>query len=181
MPIITITLLNKLVRWSRRLDYVPRWSVVPTINSQSVSAHSYQVTQIARWLMEHHANGDDTEWCYDLLCAALDHDINEAAEGDAPTPSKPVAAAPDPDNQLKVAVKCADILEAIWFVEEEMVMGNVHRMKIIREELHGRLHPWWTAFKWDEKWGNKPITSDLIRAVVTMNMGFPHHPGLEET
>lgn len=177
MP-ITREALDLMVRWARRLDYVPRWSIVPTINKQSVSAHTYQATQIARWLLEHHTNGDDAAYCLDVICYSLDHDLEEAAEGDAPTPSKPLSV-PDPEDQMKVIIKCADIIEAICFVQEEIVMGNAVRMRPIKDDLHQRLHPWWLAFNWDERWDKKPLTSDIIRTFVTNIQRAPFHPGLE--
>lgn len=181
--------LDKTVRWSRRLDYVPRWSVVPTINKQRVSGHSYQVAQISRWLLPRHAfmrqgaeaiRGiiEQQDFALEVLALALDHDTHEAADGDAPTPSK---AARDPYGvrQIEVLVKVADILEAIWFCEEEIIMGNSVRMQPIRTELHARLHPWWLAFQWNEIYGRKPITSDLINMLIRANMSEPYHPGME--
>lgn len=169
--------MSKRVRWSRRLDYVPRWSVVPTVNKQVVSAHSFQVAQITRWLLQYHVNGSCPDFYMQSVCYALDHDVDEAANGDAPTPSK-LTSFPDKADQVRVLVKVADILEAMVFLQEEMLMGNEKRIRPIYEELGTRLHLWFHAFEWDAPF-RKPLTSDLARMLMDAIYPPPFHPAME--
>lgn len=158
----------KYLRWLRRLSVVPRWSVVPTLRKQNVATHSYYVTCIALMLLGHHNKGEDKEFCLSVLKLALTHDINEAAEGDAPSPSKKATMTRD---QVYVVMKVADILEAYMFVQEEMGMGNAIGTIGLCEDLENRLHPWFIAFDW-----KYPVTMSSLLEMVRMVVYSTSHP-----
>ncbi len=115
------------LRWSRRLSMIPRWSVLPVLKKQTVADHTYQVCQISRLLMTYHVERDNPEFWANTLVQALDHDLEEAAIGDAPSSAK------KPKNYKELArtkgqtyliVKLADIIEALCFLQEEALLGN---------------------------------------------------------
>lgn len=170
---------DQAIRKSRRLTFVPRWVVVPTIRKQTVDQHSYQVVQIARWLLQFHRNQSE-QFRLQVIEAALDHDNEEALTGDQPTPSKTdssgICGVP-----IKVVVKCADILEAICFMQEEAAMGNgIYTYSIIMERK-AAFHDWWQNFDWfdgfDRKNG-KPLSHDIIQ-YLTEQFVRPIHPAME--
>lgn len=171
--------MNADVRKARRLTFVPRWVVVPTIRKQTVDQHSYQVAQIARWLMQFHRNQSD-RFYLEVVTDSLDHDNDEAVTGDRPTPSK-VRKPPMPSNQVLVVVKCADILEAICFLEEEKAMGNGVYTYSVLMERRAAFHEWWQHFDWFDgplRDRHKPLSSDLIKTLVEQFVR-PVHPAME--
>lgn len=161
----------KYLRWLRRLSVVPRWSVVPMLRQQNVATHSYYVTCIALMLLDYHKKGNDNEFTLSVLKLALTHDINEAAEGDAPSPSKKATLTRD---QVYVVMKVADILEAYMFVQEEMGMGNAIGTVGLLEDLEDRLHPWFLAFDW-----KMPVTVSALLEMVRNVVYSRSHPALE--
>lgn len=127
-------LRDKKLRWGRRLSVVPRWSVVPTVRKQNVAEHSYHVVMLCMWMMPFLAGGSDLAFQWDVVRLALAHDLEEAADGDAPSPSRPVIDYSTAD-QAKVVVKVADILEAYLFMQEETCMGNTHNANPVIDYL----------------------------------------------
>lgn len=118
---------RKKLRWSRRLSFVPRWSVLPVTREQKVDQHCYHVTQITRYLLALHDQGHDTTFCLETLEYALDHDENEAAFGDSPSTSKPrkdYEALAREKGQIYIIVKAADLIESMMFLSEQVMMGN---------------------------------------------------------
>lgn len=169
---------NRELAFSRRLSYVPRWSVVPTIRQQSVAEHSFHVTRIAQWLTQFHAEGGDVGFYSTIMKLALIHDDEEAKTGDYPSTTKVPRM---PSDQVNLVVKIADKLEALVFLAEEEAMGN-SRVKDIMEHIRFKIHDLWTAFQWRENWDSpnairKPIASDMIRMVVQHTTRG--HPALE--
>ena len=170
---------DKFIRKSRRLSYVPRWVVVPTIRKQVVDQHSYQVAQIARWLMYYHRN-QSSLFRLEVVESALDHDIDEALTGDRPTPSK-TDVSPITNMQAKVVIKCADILEAICFMEEESAMGNQVYSAAVIMERKAAFHDWWQNFDWFDgptRTRHKPLSHDIIQYLVHQFVR-PIHPAME--
>lgn len=144
------------LRLGRRLHFVPRWVVVPTIQRQVVGLHAFGVARAAMWLLERHVKWDDTEFVLRVVSLSLTHDDKEAKTGDNPSPSKDKG---EPDtSEVNVVVKVADVLEAIAFINEEKAMGNQYGMDVILADLHNQLQFWWLLFPYN---GVKPITSDL--------------------
>ena len=117
--------LSEELCWSRRLHFVPRWSVMPTIRKQSVAEHVYGVMAIAHWLLEHHERATDRNFALDVYQCVIKHDLEEAVTGDTPSPIKPQDEG-CPLTQVGVLVKCADILEALAFLREEKSLGNTN-------------------------------------------------------
>lgn len=125
---------SRYVRWLRRLSIVPRWVCIPTLLPQSVMDHTGQVCMITRVLLDCHAQGADYYFrtrCYEY---AIEHDMDEAAEGDAPGPSK----APkdyktliSERGQVYALVKLADLIDAHMFAIEDSLRGNSHHMHTV--------------------------------------------------
>ena len=169
----------KEFRRSRRLSFVPRWSVVPVIRQQMVDQHSYGVTPVVRVLLNRHAQGDDRIFRLDVIELCLDHDNIEAVTGDAPSPSKKPSYVPSSDTpQMVVIIKMADVMEAILYLEEEKMMGNKW-VDGVMLELRSKAHDWWSLF--DHKQGaKKPLTSDLIAEFVK-SVTAQIHPAMESS
>lgn len=93
------------------LSYVPRWTIVPMLRSQSVAEHTYRVAVIARDLgLRLNVPGTGNL----AAVSALYHDTEESVTGDIPSTAKPPT--PWPDTQVGVLVKLADMLESMWWV-----------------------------------------------------------------
>jgi hypothetical protein len=111
-----------------------------------------------------------------VMRLALTHDIVEAADGDAPSPSKKQSMIRD---QAYVVMKVADILEAYMFTLEERYIGNTVGNQAILEDLEERLAPWVSAFMYDEK-----ITSELkvieLTTFIDNIVKSDVHPALEK-
>ena len=115
-----------MLRKLRRLQWVPRWVVVPTIKKQSVAEHSFSVVTISLWLAKFHARGEDPEFLIKVVRHAMEHDSEEAVTGDIPSPVKQDNYGSQHDYVCLVRV--ADKLEAILFCWEEATMGNEWHM-----------------------------------------------------
>ena len=165
----------KKLRQARRLTFVPRWSVVPTIRQQKVDQHAFSVARIADHLMESHED-KSVEFRLLVLRKCLEHDDDEAVYGDTPSPSKNGAYNPKHVDPEVVVMKVADVLEAVLFLYEEQHMGNKWVGKII-DELLVKLHDWWGVFPWEER-SPKPLTSDLVRTYSTQFLNATH-PAME--
>lgn len=169
--------INRMLRWSRRLSFVPRWVIVPTVHKQNVAEHTFHTVQLCRWLLARHASGGDGKFVLEVLEDALDHDEREAAEGDIPSPRKTRL---EPLNQKEVILKCADLLEALAFLQEERNFGSLHWVGPIWQDVYSKFHDVWLLFDYmDDK---KPITSDIVKYMLWEVNGTNagHHPGLEE-
>jgi len=179
-------LSNRQARWLRRLEVVPRWSVVPMTRRQSVAEHSFHTTTLVLWLCGYHARRDERNFIRDVVLYAHTHDIKEAKYGDHPSPSKALKAV-DAKDQVHVVLKCADILEALQHVHLESLSGNQIAPAYIIEELIRRLEPWWNAFEWDELTmlesmvEGKPTLVGVVEEVLSLAFceRFPH-PAVED-
>lgn len=168
---------DKSLRWSRRLSVVPRWVIVPTIQRQNVAEHSYHVAQTARWLMQFHASEGDEKLHLTMAVVdrALDHDVEEAATGDRPTPSKQGKVYHAGMPQSAIIVKIADVLEALAFLHEEKLMGNT-RVADLFDERKQALREIWGFFQ--ARPTAEMNTMDLLnRYVGVLNVS---HPGMEQ-
>ncbi len=135
----------------RTAAIIPRWSVVWTLNKDTVSNHSffvalysYQIANLIGW------RGDKSE----LLFNALTHDLEEVYTGDVVSPTKraivdagrsdayvrkkmretlpsilstldAMCQSPHSEN-ISLIVKAADRLDAVLFLTVELRMGNKH-------------------------------------------------------
>ena len=66
-----------------RASGVTRWHIVRTVRPQSLAEHTFDVVMIARAIAKI-AGVDD----YEIIKAALLHDLDEIITGDIPTPTK---------------------------------------------------------------------------------------------
>lgn len=166
----------RYIRWLRRLSVVPRWSVVPVLRRQSVAEHSFHVTTLSMWLVGLHSKANDEKFELSVMRYAMTHDVKEAGEGDAPTPSKEKTEA-NGDDQVKVVVKCADILEALLFIHEEKLLGNQMGMDEIIDHRYNEFVDWWRHF---DTGGKHVHSTDVVMSAKTIAFSrmYPH-PAIE--
>lgn len=163
----------------RTAAIIPRWSVVWTLNKDTVSNHSffvalyaYQIAILIGW------RGDRSE----LLFDALTHDLEEIYTGDVVSPTKRAivdfvkstayvrkkmrdtmpSILDQMDGQCQsmyaedsaLIVKAADRLDAVLFLTVELRMGNKHvfsRCQDARQQL-------------EDAWMRLPVDEDDIHA-----------------
>jgi hypothetical protein len=138
-----------------RLSVVPRWSIVRTIQKQSVAEHCYRVAIIAPRVYElirgHEATLQEQAR---LTRAALLHDQYEAFTGDIPSPAKNPLGVIKGQAELHfgphviemvelegdeiMALRAADLIEGIYFLYEDQRLGNMTLQWII-EDMARRL------------------------------------------
>lgn len=152
---------DKDLRHSRRLNFVPRWVVMPTIRKQNVAEHVFGVAQTVLWLLEFtYISG--SAYKLQILTEALDHDSDEAISGDHPSPNKK-ASDPSKAPISKVVVKVADLFEAYAYLSEERAFGNRYGQKQIVESILQKLLVWWPYFPWSEDLGPKPTVYAVLK------------------
>lgn len=128
---------TETLRCMRRLNEVNRWAVIPTLRDQSVAEHSLNVLYIFLWLCDkfkHHIDMCD-------MRTVLEHDADEAINGDMPSTSKKRKCAADEPNMDRVLLKCADYLDSVLFMLEEESMGNKRAIPVLNDAL-GRAKEW---------------------------------------
>lgn len=173
---------DKSLRWARRLGIVPRWVVVPTIQSQTVAAHVFNVTRTALWLVRTlpHVGGKGMSREYvehQVLIMALEHDDDEAVTGDSPSPTK----APkdfSAYSTTKLIVKVADMLESLAFLHEEEMMGN-RRIREVKDDAYSIYIRAWAVLRaqYDDADLALPNADQMLAGYLTiLNC---KHPGLE--
>jgi len=130
--------------FDKRLGIIPRWTIVHTIQKQSVAEHCFNVERIATRIAKLWFDVDDAEGLYAISQWALHHDDLEAVTGDIQSPVKPLfdeTAAeklyPElpirhPSPMVKDIVKLADIMEWVVFALYEQQLGN----KFIDDFVH---------------------------------------------
>lgn len=117
-----------------RLSMVPRWTVVPTLQNQTVAEHCFNVERIARRIAEQWFHVRDTDRLDRISQIALHHDDDEAITGDIPSPAKAILSEDWIDSRsrlwynasspLRDIVKLADLMEMYRFLILEFAMGN---------------------------------------------------------
>lgn len=169
---------DKALRWSRRLSHVPRWAVAPVIKQQNVGEHCFHSARIAQWLMDVHAEAHRKHYPVEMELAilkkALEHDDDEAADGDVPSPSKPPKDY-STWSELRVFVKVCDLLEAALFLREEQLFGN-RRVDDLVVDIDRRLEEAWAYFRYNGQPSNISLISLKIRLPEVL---FGSHPALE--
>lgn len=129
--------------YERMLAVVPRWSIAPRHNHQTVAEHSFYVTLYVSkltMLMKWDSFGRSL-----AMDCALRHDMPEAQTGDTPGPIKRqitdrvklrefedrffAIVEPDwsPDivtPEIKAVIKVADLIDELFWVNIEILMGN---------------------------------------------------------
>lgn len=139
-----------------RLSMVQRWTVVPTINKQTVADHMHQTAVIAQRiaLTYYPDNYAPFHNLYYVVNLALHHDRHEGVTGDVPAPVSRLfdkgALESHFDHLMReeemrpyteevgLIVKMADIASALLFMAVEQSMGNV-AVRFIAQELMERL------------------------------------------
>lgn len=144
----------------RRLQFVPRWSIVPVNRHQSVAEHCFSVAHIAAYLLPHTGLRSDLYTQYEILHYAIIHDVEEAVIGDVPTTLKTYIRSTleeaekkivgfeieKPTSQIRNLVKLADCIEAyLYLMEERTYRGNSGLKNVIKdvwnntEEAHNKI------------------------------------------
>ncbi len=179
---------NKQLLRLRRLSDVPRWTIIPTIRRQNTAEHSFHVACMALWLADRHQRVHDGSISKgDVLQYAIEHDEYEAISGDIPSTFKrqirdvygsmELEIKCDPVNPTVAnIIKCADYLEALTFLREEMAMGN-QRCSAIWTDVQEAFIPHWEQFEWGPLNHDKPSWSGIIMRV-TKILNPTSHPGL---
>lgn len=144
-----------LSQFEARLQTVPRWSIVNTIQKQSVAEHSFRVALMVPriYVLIHGYEAAPAEIAR-MTRRALLHDQLEAFTGDIPSPAKKplainqayaeayfdefIVEKPEGNEEEYIALKVADIIEALYFLHEDVRMGN-QTLEWIIEDLWDRL------------------------------------------
>jgi 5'-deoxynucleotidase YfbR-like HD superfamily hydrolase len=132
-----------------RLSVVKRWTVINTIQTQSIAEHCFNVERIARRIAQDWFSVNSAESLDELTQIALHHDDDEAVTGDIPAPSKWVLGEKyldttrdlwyNRDGALHRIVKLADKMEAFWFMVMEAKLGNQY-VKNYQKELEYKIY-----------------------------------------
>jgi len=113
-----------LIQDKLRASSVKRWHIITTSRSQSLAEHSFNVAQISLAILDEMRCGMREYWGGKVAQIALDHDLHEIIEGDAPSTTKPTkdwegffAGVLTPE----MIVKTADVLDAYVFLNDHKV------------------------------------------------------------
>lgn len=137
-----------------RLNTVPRWAIVPTIKTQSVAEHTFNVMWIANWLTQFTAGVDPHKLLFDCMV----HDADEAFSGDTPSTHKPRPTDKDiaSMSRRKIVLKVADGLEALVFLAAEEQFGN-KRIESVMLDVLNNVDRYCKHFPW--RGGSEPMTA----------------------
>jgi 5'-deoxynucleotidase len=139
-----------LNRELRDLAHVPRWAVLRRQSQQNVATHSWFVAMYCLELMDITGwKGNKNVVGIELIQHALVHDLDEVWTGDIPGPAKRLIvnghaeevkaalrermykifpqhfyAYDETDPDIKALVKCADLIDAVFYLCDELQMGN---------------------------------------------------------
>jgi len=142
----------------RCMSFVPRWSIIRTINQQSIADHSFYVALYTSNLCRLLDLSDEVT--VKAVTYALWHDVPERVTGDIPGPIKGlITSAPvlnhvehteiaslngpetatSPGFLVKRLVKSADYMDQCFFLATEMQMGNKVNAKQVFDKSVSRL------------------------------------------
>lgn len=184
-----------------RLSTVKRWAIVPTLRQQSVAEHSYNVCILVSYIMSTLAPVHHRSMIGRALELALEHDADEAITGDVPATAKFIGytnANALSDSLLSIGidlisskktnpnewfyVKLADILEALWFINTEIAMGNTTLADIsndISDVLNTFININQSRFN-ELMYKGQPVRDGLSLEIIIENLIPTNlHPGLE--
>jgi 5'-deoxynucleotidase YfbR-like HD superfamily hydrolase len=162
---------------SRRLSMVPRWVVIPTIRTQTVAEHSFNVACLCDYLVGFHSQSHDPYFRHMLMATALRHDLEEAITGDSPSPIKAsTRKAPGTLSSVETVVKVADKIDAALFCMDEIEMGNT-AIKDVLEDVLNKGVIYWFHFSWGDD-SRKPQFRELVHTLHE-ECRISRHPTLE--
>lgn len=131
-----------------RLSVVPRWSIVRTIQQQSVAEHSFRVALIADRIAKDWFNITSQVDLYRINQYALRHDASEAITGDIPaivndmfdhegltSRYSDIVSHNLAGKETNNIVKIADYIEALLFLNTERVLGNT-TVHLVYRDVH---------------------------------------------
>ena len=185
---------EKRMRRLRRLAIVPRWVTVPMTRRQSVAEHSFHVAWIVLWLAERSAAVAQRRISKEtLMYVALTHDESESATGDIATPFKKyivdevsdfeykhgMTSALDPycDDQFRVIIKLADMIEAAIWIQEEQELGN-RTLEPIKKQIWERIDKLIPQFEnIHDKLSSWPLEKDILGLMASLRQD--NHPSME--
>lgn len=151
----------------RDLSHVHRWSIARLIKPQNVAEHSFYVTHYAVQICQLLGIGDENFYAA-VMHYALWHDVDECFTGDIIGPVKRSVQdkdkfdlykakgmaerfnyVPDPSDDIKSIIKCADLLDEVLYLSGEMQMGN-NSVGSFRENALHRLWRAWNNLPWKD-------------------------------
>lgn len=173
---------DAVLRKGLRLQFVPRWSIIPTINKQSVAEHSHRVGVTCLWLLDQADNIiiDRAE----VLEYALRHDEWESVTGDSPAVAKHRGLVVDNTVNMKVQpatkaiVKLADVFETLRFLMDEEGMGN-KSVDNVFDYVYSGLETFWDKHDWLVLTFKGLSLWDLWKRYL-MNSHLHLHPGMRD-
>lgn len=104
---------------------IKRWTIVATINEQSLAEHHFNVVMIARCIAAEAGIPD-----HNIIKYALDHDLDEIMTGDIPSPAKARMGMVDVyagkskircTYREQLIVKSADLIDAYTFIKANRI------------------------------------------------------------
>lgn len=147
----------------KRLSIVPRWTIVTTIQKQTVADHCFRVARLVeRMATEFGLSATIRQTAVEL---ALHHDDDEHVTGDIPSIAKKYLdkdalhrdfpSRTHLDAVVRDVIKVADKVEAIIFLRTEKALGNQTVDKVLRHvceslydycQKNGLMH-WYAALE----------------------------------
>lgn len=122
---------------------VNRWNIVSTIRPQTLAEHLFNVSVIAGAISQEIGSVPVTTTVY----FGIVHDIEEVILGDLPTPTKqrlreagvnwgkiqdkvvPRSARVSDIDQVALVIKCADMMESLWFITTYGIGSHAEQVK----------------------------------------------------
>ena len=153
-----------------RASHVKRWQIVLTNRPQSLAEHSFNVAMLAQSIAFNCEVDFSTDQLYELMNWALLHDIIEIRTGDLATPFKTKLRQFGGEDivdraesafdlgysmlkrkyigtSIEAIVKCADMVDAIHFINESGASGHSWRVEMqLREDLQKMLDRYTIVF-----------------------------------
>ena len=128
---------NQMAARMARLCHVPRWTVIPLIQKQSVAEHVFNCMWIYTWL------------CYrykikvtgGAMIHMLVHDHEEALSGDIPGPWKHKALIEDKEHNMNERiVKYVNVLEEYRFLIDQQRLGHTGINSVVDSVVRRVMH-----------------------------------------
>lgn len=159
------------IRW---LQYVDRWGVMNPANRQSVAEHSFNMIAILR--MFQRANWVSTEQMHRIMEKILDHDADEATDGDPPMTTKPMPDFSKMDAD-RIWLKLADYIEPLFFCCDEIFRGHRSDFEYVRKQYNIRVNLVLTEivdrmYSYQSKEAKEALVSDMVYEIDSWYTAF---------